>query len=69
MLLTRHYGSFVKPAWTKCRSNAKAVRMPSFCMTRKEMQSVRELIAITGHGHPVGVGPHINPGGIEIHLL
>jgi hypothetical protein len=42
MLLTRYYGSFVKPAWTKCRSNAKALRMPSFCMTRKEMQSVRE---------------------------
>jgi hypothetical protein len=27
------------------------------------------LIAITGHGHPVGVGPHSNPGGIEMHLL
>jgi len=29
----------------------------------------RLLIAITGHGHPVGVGPHINPGGIAMHLL
>jgi hypothetical protein len=29
----------------------------------------RLLIAIRGHGHPMGVGPDINPGGIEIHLL
>ena len=29
----------------------------------------RLLIAIGGHRHPVGVGPHINPGGIEIELL
>ena len=29
----------------------------------------RLLIAIMGHRHPMGVGPHINPGSIEIQLL
>jgi hypothetical protein len=37
---------------------------------RKRPKALHRLrIAITGHRHPVGVGPHINPGGIEIHLL
>jgi hypothetical protein len=29
----------------------------------------RPRIAIRGHRHPMGVGPPINPGGIEIELL
>jgi hypothetical protein len=29
----------------------------------------RPLIAIRGHRHPMGVGPHINPRGMEIALL
>src|SRR5215471_14822578 len=29
----------------------------------------RPLIAIRGHRHPMGVGPHVNPSGMEIELL
>ena len=37
---------------------------------RKRAKALHRLrIAIRGHRHPMGVGPHINPGSMEIELL
>jgi hypothetical protein len=39
-------------------------------VSRKRPKALQRLrIAITGHGHKMGVGPHINPGGIAMLLL